>query len=343
MSYGPNRMHPNAYVEVFPEVGGAIRGLTSFRGDLYILKQGAIAALYGDVGTEGEYLGASLRMLNSDVGCYGAEAYDVTDNAIVFSSSNYVYTFDGANLVNISRGAIGRRGMRTVSAIHGYYICEPITDEGVWYVYDIEHQAWTTISVPADGYARVIDTYYTLATAPGGSVLSPQSTSGAYTVMRDRYTLVRVDSDWSDEQHSRGLTWGSAWGGWIGELDRHDAAVNEPYMLTHRIQLNEDMLATSRPHSAGVALTLRSKYDDASDVELAWDSGRVVRGSIPLTEPSYADPPDEGRSVVQRRIIGLPRKATGVGIEISGGSGALWDLTGLTVRTRDTDKDDAEQ
>lgn len=93
---GADYWHPNAYLDVFPGIGGdAIYGLASHDGDLYIFKKQGVFRLKGFVATDGTDIGASVEVVSLDHG-----QYQSTSQPIVSSDGVWFVSRKGLCVVN---------------------------------------------------------------------------------------------------------------------------------------------------------------------------------------------------------------------------------------------------
>jgi hypothetical protein len=100
---GRDYWHTQAFIDIATGFGSKITALSSFGGNLIILKERGVFVLRGDVSTDGTDLGASVDTISMEIGC-NSPSVAVTDSGVVFTSADGVFVTDGNSVTELSDG-----------------------------------------------------------------------------------------------------------------------------------------------------------------------------------------------------------------------------------------------
>lgn len=287
----------NAYIDVYPGIGGSITGISSLGSSLIILKESAVFSLTGDVSSDGTDLGARLDIVSTDTGCPGLSAFASSRMGLVWANRSGVWLLDGGSVVNLVEGRI--RGLYreksasadsekfTVSAVGDRIIVQLASGENT-FVLDTNTGAWTMQDAAL--YSKILDVRDTsgdLVGEIGGQLVST-------TAYFDKW-----DTDLSSS----------------GGTDSQSSTTPALKLVTQPIELSDGGLPVGRPSAVYVDGFIReaASTDPYIAVSLLYgasgaDTGEEAAVALAktITEGTYEDvhriPVDAGDAKRRRQV-----------------------------------------
>lgn len=96
------------YIHVFAGIGGDIVGLASVGDELLIMKRGGLFRMVGGVSYDGASDSVDLQVISRNIGPDSAISWAESQGNIIFTCQGEIWSYDGNELRNISRGTVGK-------------------------------------------------------------------------------------------------------------------------------------------------------------------------------------------------------------------------------------------
>ena len=100
--------HLDAKADIFPGIGGSIRGLVSMGNELVIIKSHGLFRLTGSSTYDGTGAGLAVQVISTEVGANGFNAWEMTSRGLVIASRDGLYLYDGEEVISLTDGRVKR-------------------------------------------------------------------------------------------------------------------------------------------------------------------------------------------------------------------------------------------
>lgn len=160
---GIDYFEENAYLDLYPGVGGRISGFVPVGGSVMVFKEGALFNISGDLDTTGTDLGARSDVVSGDVGCPSTTGFALTPLGLVWANRDGVWLLSGSSVTSLTEGKVGSVYREKASSINDVFITvSSIGDRIVvqlaaganTFVFDTQRGTWTMQSVGM--YSKVL-------------------------------------------------------------------------------------------------------------------------------------------------------------------------------------------
>lgn len=98
----------SASIDIFPGIGGSIRGLVSMGNELVVVKSHGLFRVTGSAAWDGSGSGLGVQIISTEVGANGFGAWTLTSRGLVIAARDGLYLYDGESVRSLTDGRIKR-------------------------------------------------------------------------------------------------------------------------------------------------------------------------------------------------------------------------------------------